>query len=132
MKIHILLILMQHLFRCSETSPVIHPNDRRGVRAGREQYVKDGSPKQPATLKFCVICPNSVDFVISFNLCFFFTYVIIKKLKNGSISALNVVLISSVQHHESATCNHISLFLLSLPPISRPHPTSPHHPRASS
>ena len=133
MKIRILLILLQHHFRCSETSPVIHPNDRRGVRAGREQYVKDGSPKQPATLKFCVICLNSVDFVLSFNPCFFFfTYVIIKTLKNGSISVLNVVLISSVQHHESATCNHISLCLLSLPPISRPHPTSPHHPRASS
>ena len=54
-------------FRCSKTSPVIHPNDRRGVWAGREQYVKDGSPKQPATLKFCVIYLNNVDFVISFN-----------------------------------------------------------------
>lgn len=73
---------MQHLFRCSKTSPVIHPNDRRGVWAGREQYVKDGSPKQPATLKFCVIYLNNVDFVISFNPCLvFFTYVIFKKFK---------------------------------------------------
>lgn len=42
---------MQHFLRCSKTFPVTYPNDRRGVRAGREQYVKEGSPKQPATLK---------------------------------------------------------------------------------
>lgn len=34
--------------------------------------MKDGSPKQPITLEFCVIYLNNVDFVISFNLFVFF------------------------------------------------------------
>lgn len=40
---------MQCLLRCSKTSPVTHPNDRRG------QHVKEGKPKQLVILKSYVI-----------------------------------------------------------------------------
>lgn len=41
---HILLILMQHLFRCSKTSPVIHSNDRRGLGRGENSMWRMGAP----------------------------------------------------------------------------------------
>lgn len=59
MNIFILLILMQCLLRCSKTFPVTYPNERRGAGARGGQYVKEGSPKQPVSLKSCVIPPNN-------------------------------------------------------------------------